>query len=92
MTDTDPPSDGADNARGAVNDTVEFRSQFRELTRLEINNKWYRISDYSYSRFHGSLIKADEAVLHRDVNGNGNQTDQVWTNNGSISDSTNTGW
>jgi alpha-tubulin suppressor-like RCC1 family protein len=92
MTDSDPPSDGADNSAGSINDTAEFRTQFREFTRLEISNQWYRVSDYAYSRFHALFRKVNEAVLNQDINGNGTQTDILWKDDGSVSDTSNNGW
>ena len=54
----DRPSRGIKHSEGSNGDTVEWRLHFREFARLEINGKWYLISDYFPWRVHYKLKKA----------------------------------
>jgi hypothetical protein len=45
LTGTDRPSRSIDHSVGADGDTLEWRLQFIEFTRLELSGKWVRISD-----------------------------------------------
>ena len=92
LLDTDPPSNTICDGAGAVGDQAEARSQFQEFVRAEINGKWYRVSDFSKWRFHTRFKKVDEAVLNQDLNGDGDKTDKLWIDDGSTSDTTNTGF
>jgi hypothetical protein len=80
------------NAAGALGDTVEFRCHYGEFVRLEIAGKWYNVSDFLNWRLHGKLKKASEAVDNVNYNSDGDKTDQLWIDNGSVSDATNLGW
>ncbi|MBK8538394.1 MAG: hypothetical protein IPL59_26965 [Candidatus Competibacteraceae bacterium] len=54
---SDTPSRGILHSSGANGNTVEWRIHFMEFTRLEINRKWYLISDYIPWRVHYKLKK-----------------------------------
>lgn len=54
---TDTPSRGILHTSGKDGDTVEYRIHFLEFTRLEINGKWYLISDYFPWRVHYKFKK-----------------------------------
>ncbi len=53
----DTPSRGILHSAGANGNTVEWRLHFMEFARLEINGKWYLISDYFPWRVHYKLKK-----------------------------------
>jgi len=77
---------------GQVGDTIEIRMQFQEFARLEIEGKWYVVSDPVPWRHHVKLIKADEAADNQDYNNNGNRTDKLWIDNGSEAEPDNAFW
>lgn len=70
------------DADGAVGDTFELRLHFREFARVLLDTNWYRISNYQLWRIHHRGIKADESVDGTDYDGDGNQTDVFWIDNG----------
>ena len=92
LLDDDPPRNTIRDGAGAVGDIAEARSHFQAFVRAEIGGKWYRCSDFSKWRFHTKFKKADEAVLNQDLNGDGDKTDKLWIDDGSVSDATNTGF
>lgn len=53
----DTPSRGILHSAGADGNTVEWRLHFQEFARLEINGKWYLISDFYPWRVHYKLKK-----------------------------------
>jgi hypothetical protein len=53
----DTPTRGVLHSAGANGNTVEWRLHFMEFARLEINGKWYLISDYFPWRVHYKLKK-----------------------------------
>jgi hypothetical protein len=57
LTGFDTPSRGILNSQGSDGDTVEWRLHFQEFTRLDINGKWYLISDHFPWRVHYKLKK-----------------------------------
>ena len=92
LTDTDPPSQALRNGAGAIGDTAEARAQFGEFVRAQIGAKWFRVSDLANWRYHMKLKKVSEATLNQDLNGDGDKTDELWQDNGSVSDATNNGF
>jgi len=72
----DQPGLGISHAAGSNGDTVEWRLHFREFNRLEINKKWFRISDDFLWRMHFKMKKA-----------NGQ-----WDNDQSVKELNNAGW
>jgi hypothetical protein len=72
----DRPSRNIRHADGANGNTVEWRLHFLEFTRLEINGKWYLISNYFPWRVHYKVKK--EAGK--------------WKDNGSIKTTDNSGF
>jgi hypothetical protein len=76
LTGTDDPLYAPLHEEGANGDTLEIRFHCREFTRLEINGKWYRISDDFLWRAHFKFIKAMGK----------------WGDNGSDSALDNAGW
>ena len=92
LLDDDQPRNTFRDGAGAIGDIVDDRMQFQQFVRGEINGKWYRVSNYSLWRNHTKLKKVDEAVLDQDFNGDGDKTDKLWIDDGSASDSTNTGF
>lgn len=73
-------------------EAMEFRVHFGEFLRLDIEGTWQRISGFREWRLHGKIKKADEAVDNQDYDGDGDQTDELWINDGSVTDTTNNGW
>lgn len=69
---------------GAVGNTFERHLQFREYARVELDGNWYKISDFELWRFDMRVIKASEAADTIDYNGDGDMTDEMWIDNGSI--------
>ncbi len=67
VTSRDNPKMVLRNSTGSDGDTFEARFQFREFLRLNLQEKWYRASDFSPWRFHATFRRASRA----------------WTNNGS---------
>ena len=92
----DQPVSGARHSSANLNDTLELRVHFREFTRLELDSKWYRISDFFEWRFHQHLKKVNisEAEVGVDLNSDGDTLDTVpgWRDNGSFLDTSNNGW
>ncbi len=80
------------DAGGNVGNSFEFRAHFGEFLRLEIEGGWSRISDFVNWRVHGKLKKASEALDGQDYNSDGDLLDELWINDGSVSDNSNTGW
>ena len=64
------------DAGGHQGDTIEWRFQFGEFLRLQIGNKWFRVSNFVDWRYHAKMMH------------NG----QTWQENGSVTDLTNNGW
>jgi outer membrane protein OmpA-like peptidoglycan-associated protein len=46
------------NSTGSDGDTFEFRLQYREFLRVNLNTKWFRASDFSLWRFHARFQRA----------------------------------
>jgi hypothetical protein len=72
MTSFDNPQMAMRNATGADGDTFESRFHFREFLRINLEDRWYRASDFSLWRFHavfrreGGVWKDHGSVLARD--------------------------
>lgn len=77
---------------GQVGSVVESLKQYREFARLEIQGKWYRISDYEIVRVHVKLKKKSESAAGHDLNADGDTDDEVWVDDGSVTDQTNQAW
>jgi hypothetical protein len=92
LTDIDSPDNDFRDSAGAIGDTAEARSQFGEFVRAQIGTKWFRVSDFAEWRFHTKLKKVSEAILNQDLNGDGDKVDELWHDNGSVSDATNNGF
>lgn len=94
ISDIDTIANPISNGAGAVGDMVEIRSHFVEFVRVEINKKWYLLSDADMGawRFHIIAEKKDEAADNQDYNGDGDKDDEVWVDAGSVSDATNSGF
>jgi len=45
---------------GALGDTCEFRFHFREFVRLQLGNRWYRISDWFLWKAHFRFVKQNQ--------------------------------
>jgi len=88
----DAPQSGLRDVAGAVGDTIEIRKQFGEFLRLEIEGVWTKVSDFIDWRFHAKLRKVSETADHVDYNGDSDMTDELWIDNGSVSDMTNDDW
>lgn len=75
----DDPTRGFDRRGGDVGDTYDNDTSFEEFARLEINGKWYLISDPENWGVHFKFVKTatTEAMLGRDVNGDGDQFDDI---------------
>ncbi len=75
----DRPQRGFDRRGGDVGDTYDNDTSFEEFARLEINGKWYLISDPENWGVHFKFIKkaTTESMLGRDVNGDGDQFDDI---------------
>lgn len=96
LISTDRPTRGVKHSAGALNDTIEVRLHFKEFTRLEINKKWYSISDPYLWRIHFKMKKVNilESAVNVDLNGDGDKNDTVagWRDDGTFKDTTNNGW
>jgi hypothetical protein len=92
LLDTDFIQSHIASTAGSVGGVMESVKHFREFARLEINGKWYRISDYTLLRMHVKLRKKSESAAGQDLNADGDMNDTVWVNDGSLSDLTNQGW
>ncbi len=71
-----------------------MRWQFREFTRLEINGKWYRVSDWFLWRLHMKAKKNPSITIDDD---NDPTTPNIgpsagFEDNGSVTDETNDDW
>jgi len=73
---------------GALGNTCEFRVHFREFVRLQLGDRWYRISDWYPWRIHLRFNKQNESesTWQKDFNGDGDTQDTlpVWRNNASF--------
>jgi len=76
---SDRPQRGFDRRGGDVGDTYDNDTSFEEFARLEINGNWYLISDPENWGVHFKFIKTatTEAMIGRDVNGDGDQFDDI---------------
>ena len=92
LFDEDTPRHFVRSSAGNVGDTVEARYQFAAFSRVQIGGKWYRISDRFPWRFHAKYRKASEQADQQDYNNDGDQLDEIWINNGTLSDETNNGF
>ncbi len=68
---------------GTVGSTVEFRAQFRQFVRLELNGIWHRVSDWFNWRHHAKVIKVWERAGRDGQPGHAGLDDD---NNGTIDD------
>ncbi|MDD5486485.1 MAG: hypothetical protein PHW65_02900 [Dehalococcoidales bacterium] len=84
LTDYDCPAATPLHSIGSVNDTFEIRFHAREFSRLQLVDKWYKISDYLLWKIHWKFKKASEAVDDKDYNEDGDKLDEVWIDNGSF--------
>jgi hypothetical protein len=78
LTSNDTPSDFVQHSQGRDGNTLELRFQFQELARLELNSRWWLISDLFPWRFHIKTRK--DAATHR------------WADNGTDAALDNTGF
>jgi len=78
----DFPKNGISHSIGSEGDTFENRYHFREFSRLLLDDKWYRISNYFLWKIHIKGKKVSEATDNRDYDGDGNKTDEFWIDNG----------
>lgn len=79
LFDDDPPTFGVlYSAGGNLGETAEFRSQFREFVRLNIGERWYKVSDYAYARYHAKFKKISEVQEGKDVDGDGQISHVLW--------------
>jgi outer membrane protein OmpA-like peptidoglycan-associated protein len=67
VTGTDDPQMVMPHATGADGDSFEMRLHFREFMRVNLNNRWFRCSDFSLWRMHARFLRVAGA----------------WTNNAS---------
>lgn len=92
LRDDDQPVAFVKTLAGAVGDHFEAHYQYGEFARLEIAGRWFRISDFKAWRFHALLKKASESADQQDYNGDGDQTDEVWIDDGTLCDLSNAGF
>jgi len=71
-----PPVRGMYHSTGNDGEKIEWRLQFREFCRLELNGLWHKISDYKLWRLHIKMRK------HQGE----------WIDDGKLKDLTNDGW
>ena len=63
MGQVDDPKVALGDNGGNADDTVEFRFQFKEFCRIEIDRKWYRLSDDVPWRIHQRFKKIGDAAI-----------------------------
>jgi len=74
MTDKDTPElPWVQDSSGSLGDTITYNTQWLEFARLEINGKWYLVSDKMPNRLNASLKRGG----------------LPWQNNGTVADATN---
>jgi hypothetical protein len=85
---------GPNHDRPATGSTYEMRWQFREFSRLEINGKWYRVSDWFLWRLHMKATKKPGITVDPDNDPTtpNSQQGTGFDNDGSATDETNGNW